>query len=80
MQKPIQPTTPRHLIRRVIAASEQRDHFSTARLRLVRELRLVLGGDNARVEDLIHGALHGWTSAQVEIERLLQGLYVDAGR
>jgi hypothetical protein len=80
MQKPKPPSSPRLLIRRVIEASEQRDHFSTARLRLVRELRLVLGGDQAQVADLIHGALHGWTSAQVEIECLLESLYVDAGR
>ena len=71
---------PNRLINDVITAAAQRDEFSAARFRLVRELRLVCGGDQARVAELIHGILHGWRSAEDEAARLLTGLYADAGR
>jgi len=77
------PTTspdPKQLIDAVLRAADQRDDFSPARLRLVRELRLVCGGNQAHVTELIHGVLHGWRCAEDEIIRLLSGLYSDAGR
>lgn len=74
------PSDPRQLIASVVAAELQRDPFSTARFRLVRELRMVTGGNQARVFELIHGALHGWRCAEEEIVRLLSGLYADAGK
>ena len=74
------PSDPRQLIAAVIAAEVQRDAFSSARFRLVRELRLVTGGNQALVLELIHGTLRGWRSAEAEIVRLLSGLYADAGK
>ncbi|MDA9867987.1 hypothetical protein N9C85_00975 [Synechococcus sp. AH-224-I15] len=70
----------RQLIAEVLEASDQRDVFSNARFTLVRELRIVCGGDQARVTELLHGILHGWRCAEDEAVRLLEGLYADAGR
>ena len=71
---------PRRLIADVLQADARRDDFSVSRFRLVRELRIVCGGDQARVSELLHGILNGWRCAEDEATRLLESLYADAGR
>lgn len=82
MQMPTQSHTPdpRQLLDAVLEADARREVFSAARFRLVRELRLVCGNDQARVAELVYGVLHGWRCAEDEVLRLLFDLYADAGR